>query len=295
MLLVMPWVIFRWMSDDDLKAVYAYLRAAPPVNNVVPLDNKNDLPVGSSLPFAGRYDDGEVDRPLPKEDEGFTVRRGLAIAPRRNPRPLGGDRRETFGIGSYIANSMTHCNDCHTSPDRTPDFRKINFAAYLTGGTVFEVPPPFQMPLRQVRTMSANLTGATRGFFNEPNDSFQRFHDLIHTGSHVDEKPPRPLGFPMNLIAANLSKVLDEDLEAIYQYVKAVPSVAGPADKITQDYARWCASNPDCRTGESCFLGTHECVGRACGADLDCEVCQTCGGGACQAPAPSSPCVLTAH
>jgi hypothetical protein len=31
------------MSDDDLKAVYAWLRAVPPVHNAVPLDDKNDL------------------------------------------------------------------------------------------------------------------------------------------------------------------------------------------------------------------------------------------------------------
>src|SRR5207253_2737402 len=35
MLVVMPWLIFRWMSDEDLKAVYAYLRAVPPLQNAV--------------------------------------------------------------------------------------------------------------------------------------------------------------------------------------------------------------------------------------------------------------------
>ncbi len=33
----MPWEVYRFMTDDDLKAVYAYLRTIPPVKNQVPL------------------------------------------------------------------------------------------------------------------------------------------------------------------------------------------------------------------------------------------------------------------
>jgi len=33
----MPWPAFRNLSDEDLKAVYAYLRSIPPVKNRVPL------------------------------------------------------------------------------------------------------------------------------------------------------------------------------------------------------------------------------------------------------------------
>ena len=40
----MPWQFFKSMTDDDLKAVFAYLRSIPPVKNQVP------LPV---LPVAG--------------------------------------------------------------------------------------------------------------------------------------------------------------------------------------------------------------------------------------------------
>ena len=33
----MPWEVYRFMTDDDLKAVYAYLRSITPVKNQVPL------------------------------------------------------------------------------------------------------------------------------------------------------------------------------------------------------------------------------------------------------------------
>ena len=32
----MPWTAYRNLTDDDLKAVYAYLRSIPPVKNRVP-------------------------------------------------------------------------------------------------------------------------------------------------------------------------------------------------------------------------------------------------------------------
>ena len=97
----------------------------------------------------------------------------------------------------------------------------------------------------------------------------------------------------MVLIAGNLSKVLDEDLRAIYAYVKGVPSVAGAADQPRQDYARYCQSSTDCNAGESC--ASNECIGKACAVDIDCDTCQTCAGDACAAPATNSACLASAR
>jgi mono/diheme cytochrome c family protein len=33
----MPWTVYRYMSDDELKAIFAYLKNTKPVNNVVPV------------------------------------------------------------------------------------------------------------------------------------------------------------------------------------------------------------------------------------------------------------------
>ena len=33
----MPWQFFKSMTDEDLKAIFAYLRSLPPVKNQVPL------------------------------------------------------------------------------------------------------------------------------------------------------------------------------------------------------------------------------------------------------------------
>jgi len=32
----MPWMDFAYMTDEDLKAIFAYLRSIPPIRNAVP-------------------------------------------------------------------------------------------------------------------------------------------------------------------------------------------------------------------------------------------------------------------
>ena len=103
---------------------------------------KSELPLPASVPFPGRvYMDGDVTRRLSGELTSFGAVRGLEISPLAQPRvPLG--QVTDYGRGSYIANATAHCNDCHTHPDRTADQRKVNTADFLTGGTVFNTPPP---------------------------------------------------------------------------------------------------------------------------------------------------------
>jgi len=296
MLVVMPWSTLRWASDTDLAAVYAYLRAIPPVDNAVPPDDKDALPLPASVPFPGdHYTDGDVARRLGGAHRSFDPQRGAEISPLAARPGRGEEAREAFGVGSYLVNALAHCNDCHTHPDRRADGSGVNTPAFLAGGTVFAVPPPLRPILHQVRATSTNLLGASHGFFNEPGVTFQTFHDIIHSAAHVDETPPRPLAFPMILVAPNLARLLDPDLRAIYTYLTALPDTAGAADQPQQDYARWCAADTDCAAGERCAMATSECTGRACATDLDCDTCQTCGGGACQAPAADSACLAAAQ
>ena len=249
MLVVMPWTTLRWSSDVDLDAIYAYLRAVPAVKNGVPPDVKNGLPVPPSIPFdPTMYTDGDVTRKLKGAHQSFSARRGLSISPLALASGKNGDDDEdrgspsgrSVGIGSYIVNTFAHCNDCHTHPDRTADGSKVNTASFLTGGTVFKTPPPLQPLMKYVRATSANLEGVTHGFFQEPGVSYARFRDIIQTGTLVDETPPRPLAFPMSLVAPNLAKLLEDDLRAVYDYAMAVPATPGASDVTHQAPARWC-------------------------------------------------------
>jgi len=298
MLVVMPWTTLRWSSDVDLDAIYAYLRAVPPVSNVVPPDVKDGLHLPPAIPFdPTTYTDGDVTRALLGADQSFSSLRGHSISPLAldtSRKGVHDDERKgrSVGVGSYIVNATAHCNDCHTHPDRASG--KVNTASFLTGGTVFATPPPLQPITGYVRATSANLEGATLGFFHEPGSTYQRFRAIIHTGTLVDETPARRLAFPMSLVAPNLALLLESDLRAVYDYAKAVPATVGASDVEHQPPARWCASDATCATGETCTSG--ECTGGTCAGDLDCGTCQTCGsGGTCQAPAADSVCVLTAQ
>jgi hypothetical protein len=290
-LIVMPWPVLRWMSDSDLRAIYDYLRAIPPQANAVPPDQKDDLPLPPFVSFPDAYTDGDVQRRLPDDDDPFGIARGLAIQPLAAPTGLHGQDRALFGRGSYLANAVAGCNDCHTNPDRDPVSLRINTAGYLAGGAVFDVPPPLAPLIHQTRTMSEDLTGAMHGFFHEPGTTFDVFEQLIMTGTHVDEVPPTPLGFPMPW--RTYRNMVHEDLEAIFTYVANVPARTGANDKATQPLARYCAADVDCLTGETCATTTHECAGGSCAADQDCSACQTCSAGHCAPPAAGSPCLTS--
>jgi hypothetical protein len=144
--------------------------------------------------------------------------------------------------------------------------------------------------------MAANLRGAEFGFFHEPGVTYPLFAEIIHTESHVDENPPRPLGFPMP--ADKFRLLVDEDLRAIFTYMRHV-TPAHASDLPRQDYARWCASAADCEPDETCHMAPdpvgNECVGRTCAVDTDCDACQTCNADACVAPTSASACLRSAE
>jgi mono/diheme cytochrome c family protein len=284
MMIVMPWTFFRWMSDSDIQAIYAYLKAIPPANNFVPPDNKFGMGLPPAIPFPGKYTDGDVDRPLPSRDDSLSDLRGLAIQPLRTPR-VRLDQIFAFARGSYLVNAAVGCSDCHTNPGNAGP--KINTAAYLTGGRVFIDPPPVQPMNHQARSMSADLLGKDHGFMNEPGMDYATFAKIMTTGTHADDSPPAPLAWPMSDVA--IGKLVPDDLRAIWIYLRDLPANT-VADKETQGSVSWCATAADCGAGESCQLnpatGGNECVGQTCSADADCGACDSCVSGACQ-PRPA--------
>jgi hypothetical protein len=61
----MPWVTFRWMTVEDIKAIYAYLQLIPAVANPVPDDIKGPFAAAPPVPMPAVYDEGDVARNLP--------------------------------------------------------------------------------------------------------------------------------------------------------------------------------------------------------------------------------------
>ncbi|MGE3459758.1 MAG: cytochrome c [Kofleriaceae bacterium] len=101
---IMPYPFYNRMTDDDAKALVAFLRTVPAVDNVVA---KSEL----KLPHI----------PVPK------------------PTNAPDDKSDPVKHGEYLVTLM-HCTMCHTpmKPDFTPDMTK-----QFAGGFEFEMPPMF--------------------------------------------------------------------------------------------------------------------------------------------------------
>ena len=143
------WPTFRWMSDEDMTAIWVYLQQIPAVVKAVPPDDKGPF-AGPLVPFPGRFVDGDVVRSLPADGgiDADNVLRGLAIQPLAAPSnfdSLDAQEQAQFGRGSYLVNALADCSGCHTNPSRNftrgPSYLRINTAQYLEGGAVLVVPP----------------------------------------------------------------------------------------------------------------------------------------------------------
>jgi hypothetical protein len=145
------------------------------------------------------------------------IRIGYNIAPVtlnvRGKNPL------LVGLGSYIVNAQGGCNDCHTwlnyAPGGDPYAAQpevINSAQYLSGGRLFG---PFK---------SKNLTPDE---FGRPAGlTFAQFSNVLRTGRDPDEFGPNGLPRILQVMPWPVyGKMTELDLRAIYEYLRAIPSL----------------------------------------------------------------------
>ena len=199
------------------------------------------LAVGARTPWPVHADDDE-------REEG-KVERGFAIAP--VPLNLDGKERRLVGLGSYIVNAQIPCNDCHTQNTSTefiptgnpylldPPFtgkKKINAAAYLAGGNDFGPLIP-----GSAHIVSRNLTPDRTGL-PEGGHTFEQFREILRTGVDLDHQHPTCSGAPNEnclpppfngdllqiMPWPTFQEMSERDLRAIYEYLSAVPCIAGP-------------------------------------------------------------------
>ena len=323
-LIVMPWPNFRWMTTDDLKAIYAFLQGLPPVNNAVAADNKGIASAQGPVPLPTSYNEGEETRPLPPAmspdpigppgsstttpDPGNAVL-GAALLPvayakMPNFFKRTAEEQASFGRGSYLVNAAL-CGDCHTNKGgqpRTlipgPGFLSIPADSYLTGGASYSVPGPLTTVLMETRSMSQNLIGKS-GYFNKADTTYLTFASEIDALAHTGDTPPLSLGWPMP--ADHFRNLREQDLLDIYTYMRVLAEDydhTGQTDKATQDPARYCTKSSDCQKGQTCAVDGstgktvgNQCVTTVCAVDSDCNACQKCTAKTCQVPAASDACV----
>jgi hypothetical protein len=189
------------------------------------------------------------------EGEHSKVRIGFEIAP--VPLNLEGKNRQLVGLGSYFVNVLGNCNICHSAGPATefmkggnPYFKGsqptvVNQVTYLGGGRVFPQQAP-GAPLIVSRNLTPDKTGLPAG-----GRTFEEFRFIMQTGTDLDQVHPNcsdptitastacyPANLPFNgdllqiMPWPGLRHLTEHELRAIYEYLSAVPCIAGPATGV---------------------------------------------------------------
>jgi len=181
---VFPYPSFTGISDADLKDLFAYLRSVAPVAQA----NK---PHEVGFPFSWRF-----------------LQFGWRLM-YFEPGPLKPDpgRPAEWNRGSYLANALGHCGECHTPRDSLGGLdHSRRFAGTASGPEGGAIP---------------NITPAPRT--GRPNYSVDDLVEVLRTGMTADGDF---VGGQMGeVIAESTSKLTDADLRALATYLKALPPV----------------------------------------------------------------------
>jgi plastocyanin len=128
---------------------------------------------------------------------------------------LAGKNPDSVYLGSYIVNAQSGCADCHSCPTYAPgrnpykgQSKQFNAAGYLAGGVDF-------LPV----ATSANLTPGNLDLTRA------EFKSLLRTGHDPDVAGKILLVMPWPVFGA----MSDRDLDAVYDYLSAIPAAATPA------------------------------------------------------------------
>jgi hypothetical protein len=142
------------------------------------------------------------------------VRRGFELVPKGVKLSLMGKNHAMVGLGSYIVNT-SGCIDCHSHPSYAPGGdpfmgqpEMVNATQYLAGGRQFG---PFTAP-NITPDFAGKPAGLTRAEFIQTMRTGHNPHDA--TGRILQVMPWTTFG-----------KKTDRDLESIYEYLRAIPSL----------------------------------------------------------------------
>lgn len=180
---MMPYEHYRLMSDEDAKSVVVYLRTLKPIRNQVPPKHL-DFPVNFIAKFIPKPLDGPVTAPDPKTAH--------------------------VEYGHYLSR-IGGCYECHTPHD---DKNQLVESRPFAGG--WEMKGPWG------RVHTANITPAPHTFMGQATKEqfIGRFRSFATFDAATAPVPPPGRNTVMPWIA--FAKMTDEDLGALYDYLKTV-------------------------------------------------------------------------
>ncbi len=179
---MMPYQHLRSLSDEDAKSIVAYLRTLPAVKHSVPGKHLS-FPLNFIVKFIPKPVDGVVAQPDPKD---------------------------SLAHGKYLA-TIGGCYECHTPHD---DKNRLVEAEPFSGGWKMQGP--------WGTNYTANLTPAPHTFMGRA--SKQEFLGRFHAFANLTAETSPVCAPGRNTVMPWLafSKMTDDDLSAIYDYLKTV-------------------------------------------------------------------------
>ena len=184
---LMPFAAYQHLSDEDARAVVAYLRTVPPYKQTKPrLDNK--------LGFMNKLLFGVIGVQMHKPIAGVA-----------EP-----DRTNKHDYGRYLMR-IAACGDCHSLTEKGP--RPETDPLAFGGSDV-----PFEDP-GLGKVYASNISG-------DPETGLGRYSadaikQALRNGTRLDGKKLAP---PMSILIPHLSGMTEEDIDALVAYLKYLPA-----------------------------------------------------------------------
>ena len=183
---MMPYQGYRTLSDEDAKAIVAYLRTLPPLKNKVPAKHI-DFPVNLFIKAVPKPLDGPVTAP--------------------------DDDKDHMGYGRYLV-TISGCGECHTAHDAKG---KLVPGRDFAGGWVMKGP--------WGRVVTANITPHPDTFMGKATKEefigrFKAFESL-----QGDNAPLAQKGHNTIMPWLAFAGMTEKDLGAIYDYIKTVKPI----------------------------------------------------------------------
>jgi mono/diheme cytochrome c family protein len=196
---LMPFEFYQHLSDDDARAVVAYLRTVPPYH-----------------------------QPKPRQDNklGFTQKMLFKLVGVQMHKPVAGvlpvDKTNKHEYGHYIAR-ISLCGDCHSLSEKGPR-PETDPLAYAGSDVPFEDPELGKVYARNLTADSETGIGRYDA---------AALKQALRNGTRLDGKK---LASPMSILIPHLSGMSDEDLDALVGYLKTLPPAkhAVPERQLTE-------------------------------------------------------------
>lgn len=190
---LMPYMYYGKMDSEDIYDIIAYVRSLPAIESEIP-DSKPDFPVNLIL------------RTVPVNG-----------SPSKKPDPS-----DQVAYGAYLVNASS-CAECHTQVDpQGMILQDVKFA----GGRSFPFPDGSAV-------ISSNLTqDSETGIGNWNEEMFVNRFTQYQDSSYVNPKVP-PGEFNTIMPWTMYSGMKEEDLKAIYAYLKTIEPIKNKVIKFT--------------------------------------------------------------